>query len=108
MEFKITNKIEVKTITIILSRHPIIRAYCSLFTIAPSAEPINQIILSPHQKRLLSPGDFEKLLKYIFNAATGYLRKSGGIQTKEQGHRTFSNLDLKGKLSEAVQFVCEW
>ena len=37
----------------------------------------------------------------------GYLRKSWGNQTEDQGHRTVLNLILKGKLRKAVQFVCD-
>ena len=51
-------------------------------------------------------GEFEKLLKETFNAATWFLGKSCGIQSYEKFHRTFSNLALKGRLCEAVRFVC--
>ena len=37
----------------------------------------------------------------------GYLRKSCGNKTEEQRHRNFSNLVLKVKLREALQFVCD-
>ena len=42
-----------------------------------------------------------------YNSALGYLRKSRGSQTEDQCHRTVSNLVLKGKFLEAVQFVCD-
>ena len=51
-------------------------------------------------------GAFDELVKDRFNVAMGYLGKSRGIQTKEQRHRTFSNLVMKVKLREAVRFVC--
>ena len=37
----------------------------------------------------------------------GYLGKYRGTQTTEERHQTFLNLVLKGKLFEAVQFVCD-
>ena len=37
----------------------------------------------------------------------GYLRKSRGTQTMEERQRTSSNLFLKGKLRESIQFVRE-
>ena len=37
----------------------------------------------------------------------GYLGKARGSQTEEQCHRTLSNLILKGKLREALQFICD-
>ena len=40
-------------------------------------------------------GEFVKLVKDIFNAATRYLGKARGIQIKEQRHGTFSNLVQK-------------
>ena len=43
----------------------------------------------------------------MYNSAMGYLGKAHGNQTMEECHRTFLNLVLKGKLREAVQFVCE-
>ena len=52
-------------------------------------------------------GAFDKLVKDTFNSVIGYLGKSCGIQTEEQRHRKFSNLVLKGKLREAVQFFCK-
>ena len=45
-------------------------------------------------------------MKDTFNAATWFLGKAPGIQSEEQSHRAFSNLILKGKLCEAVIFVC--
>ena len=36
-----------------------------------------------------------------------YLGKSCGGQTTEERRRTFSNLVLKGKLREAIPFVCD-
>ena len=51
-------------------------------------------------------GSFDKLVKDTYNSAMGYLGKARGNQTEEQCHRTLSNLVLKGKLREAVQFVC--
>ena len=50
---------------------------------------------------------FDKLVKDTYNSAMGYLGKACGSQTAEERHRTFSNLVLKGKFSEAVQFVCD-
>ena len=50
---------------------------------------------------------FDELLKDTYNSAMGYLRKSRAIQTEEKCHRTFSNLALKEKLSEAVQLICD-
>ena len=41
-----------------------------------------------------------------FNAAMGYLGRARGIQTKDQYHRMFPNIILKGKLGETVRFVC--
>ena len=35
----------------------------------------------------------------------GYLGEAYGIKTKDQCHCAFSNLDLKGKLREAVKFI---
>ena len=46
-------------------------------------------------------------MKEKINAATIYLEKARGIQTKEKRHRTLSNLITKGKLREAIQFLCE-
>ena len=37
----------------------------------------------------------------------GYLGKARGTQTMEEHHQTFLNLVLKGKLCQAIQFVCE-
>ena len=37
---------------------------------------------------------FVELVKYIFNVATGYLRKYCVIQSKEQCHCMFSNVAL--------------
>ena len=37
----------------------------------------------------------------------GYLIKSLGTQTMKERHGMFSNLVLKGKLREAVRFVCD-
>ena len=51
-------------------------------------------------------GAFGKIVKYTYNSAIVYLGKSYGNQTEEQRHRMFSNLVLKGKLHESVQFVC--
>ena len=46
-------------------------------------------------------------MKYAYNSAMGYLRKTRGTQTMEERHRKFSNLILKGKLRESVRFVYE-
>ena len=46
-------------------------------------------------------------MKDTYKSAIGYLVKSRGTQTMEEWHRTFSNLVLKGKFRNAVQFVCE-
>ena len=51
-------------------------------------------------------GVFEKLVKYMHNAATLFLGKSCGIQGKDQYHCKLSNLILKGKLQKTVRFVC--
>ena len=37
----------------------------------------------------------------------GYLGKARVSQTSEERHRKFSNLVLKGKLREAIRFVCD-
>ena len=50
---------------------------------------------------------FDKLVKDTYNSDMGYLQKSRGNQTKEQRHRLLSNLVLKVKFREAVQFVFE-
>ena len=52
-------------------------------------------------------GAFEELVKDAYNSDIGYLGKSRGNQTREQRHRNFSNLILKGKLREAVGFICD-
>ena len=49
---------------------------------------------------------FDKLVKYTYNSAMRYLGKARENQTEEQHHWTFLNLVQKGKLREAVQFVC--
>ena len=49
---------------------------------------------------------FGEIVKDTYNFAIGYLRKSCGSQTMGERHITFSNLVLKGKLREALQFVC--
>ena len=46
-------------------------------------------------------------MKYTYNSAMRYLGKACGGQTTEERRRKFSNLVLKGKLREAVQFVCD-
>ena len=56
---------------------------------------------------LWNRGAFEELVKDTYNSAMGYLGKAREIQTPEELHGTFSNLVLKGKLREAVQFVCD-
>ena len=50
---------------------------------------------------------FDKLVKYMYNSAMVYLRKTRGNQMEEQRHRTFLTLVLKGKLREDVQLVCD-
>ena len=50
---------------------------------------------------------FDELVKYTYNSAMRYLRKTRGNQMEEQCHRKFLNLVLKGKLREAVQLVCD-
>ena len=45
-------------------------------------------------------------MKDTFNASIGYLCKYHGIKSKEKCHRVFSNLVLKGKLREAIRFIC--
>ena len=37
----------------------------------------------------------------------GYFGKASGNKTTEERHQTFLNLVLKGKLCEAIQFVCD-
>ena len=56
---------------------------------------------------LWNRGLFDELVKYAYNSAMGYLRKARGTQTMEELHQMISNLVLKGKLREVVQFVCE-
>ena len=46
-------------------------------------------------------------MENTYNFAMVYLGKACGNQMEEQRHRTFSNLILTGKLSEAIQFVCD-
>ena len=53
-------------------------------------------------------GEFDKLSENTFNKATGFPGKDCNIQNEDQRHRKFSNLVLKGKLREAVIFVCAW
>ena len=50
---------------------------------------------------------FDELVEDTYNSSMGYLGKSCGNQTKEQHHRTFSKLVLKGRLHKAVPFVCD-
>ena len=49
---------------------------------------------------------FDKLMEETYNFAMGYLRKALENQMEEQRHITFSNLILKIKLCEAVEFIC--
>ena len=44
----------------------------------------------------------------MYTAAMGCLGKDRGTQSKEQHNCTFSVIVLKGKLREAVRFVCSW
>ena len=46
-------------------------------------------------------------MKDTYNSAIGYVRKARESQTEEQRHRTLLNLFLRGKLCEAILFVCE-
>ena len=46
-------------------------------------------------------------MKVTYNSAMGYLGKACGNHTEEHHHITFLNLVLKGKLYEAVRFVCD-
>ena len=52
-------------------------------------------------------GAFGELVKDTYNPAMGYLGKYCRNQMEEQRHRMFLNLVLKGKLYEAVRFVCD-
>ena len=47
-------------------------------------------------------GAFDKLAKYTYNSAMGYLGKYTGNQTEEQRHRTFLKLVLKGNLHKTI------
>ena len=46
-------------------------------------------------------------MKDTYNSDMGYLGKDRGNLAEEQRHTMFSNLVLKGKLREAVRFVCD-
>ena len=52
-------------------------------------------------------GALDKSVKDMYNTDMGYLGKARGNKTDKQRHRTFSNIVLKGRLREAVQFVCD-
>ena len=52
-------------------------------------------------------GVFDKLVKDTYNSAMWYLGQDCETKTMEERHQTILNLVLKGKLREAVQFVCE-
>ena len=52
-------------------------------------------------------GAFYKLVKDTYNYAMGYLRKARRNQMEKQRHRKFSNIVQKGKLREAVLFICD-
>ena len=43
----------------------------------------------------------------MYTAATRYLEKTHGFQSKEQHHRSFSNIVLSAKLREVVRFFYE-
>ena len=52
-------------------------------------------------------GEYDELVKDTYNLIMGYMGKYCWNQTEEQCHQTFSNLVLKGRLREALQFLCD-
>ena len=69
-----------------------------------SAQIRKRILFQPD---LWNRGVFDELVKDMYNSDMGYLGKHCGNKTTEESHQTFLNIFPKGKLREAVQFICD-
>ena len=53
-------------------------------------------------------GDYNELVQNSYGSAAAYLGKARWTKNREQGHHTFSNLIMRGKLRKSVNFICDW
>ena len=56
---------------------------------------------------LCNKGFYNELIQDFYGTAASYSGKARGNQNWEQRHHTFTNLIMRGKLREAVQFICD-